>query len=248
MHSTLIAAFFSLSVITDTLALADDQAITLQDGSSFSVDPATQKAIRLDETGTPLWDGVHRLNDGSVMIVRDGVVISGGTKQETAVDDQAELAPAAEDEYKISPCIQLSINSCGFNGECKDSTACLTARQLVNLELEEKLRGVTDIGVSTTDQCREALTDHETFAICQTTTPSAVQTPCSQLTAHVCGFKDQCADSEACQAARQLQSMESEERKLSRHRGRLSHSSLQCLDGVKNSDYFKPCLPPVTDK
>lgn len=247
MHSTLIVAFFSLLVITNTYALADDQAIMLQDGSSFSVDPVTQKAIRLDEPGTPLWDGVHRLNDGSVMIVRDGVVISGGTMQETSTE-QAEIVPAAEDEYKISPCIQLSINSCGFNGECKDSTACLTARQLVNLELEEKLRGVTDIGVSTTDQCREALTDHETFAICQTTTPSALQTPCSQLTAHVCGFKDQCADSEACEAARQLQSMELEERKLSRHRGRLSHSSLQCLEGVKNSDYFKPCLPPVTDE
>ena len=230
----------AISILISTAAYAQANDITLEDGRAVTIDSATQQATIDDSANKPLWDGVHRLNDGSVMIIQDGVVISGG-RQTPVTQDPLNAPLASKTEYQISPCVQLSINTCGFNGQCKDSAACLTAKQLVNLELEEQVRHLNAVGDSTVDQCRKLLNDKRYFADCQPSQSENNETACSQLTSHVCGLKGECHDSEACKAAQQLLSMETEEIQQSRHRGRLTHSSLQCLEAVKNQDYFKQC-------
>jgi hypothetical protein len=48
----------------------------LSRGGSIVMDPDTRRALREEGGSTrPLWDGVHRLEDGSTVIVRDGVAV-----------------------------------------------------------------------------------------------------------------------------------------------------------------------------
>ena len=49
----------------------------LQDGSRVEVDPRTNRPTVYNRQGvaTQLWDGVHRLQDGSSITVRSGVMV-----------------------------------------------------------------------------------------------------------------------------------------------------------------------------
>jgi hypothetical protein len=56
----------------------------LPDGTRVEVDTTTRKAWRVEGgERTPLWDGVHRMEDGSVVIVRDGTVVPNETMIQT---------------------------------------------------------------------------------------------------------------------------------------------------------------------
>ncbi|MCG8427872.1 MAG: hypothetical protein MI754_10995 [Chromatiales bacterium] len=210
-------------------------SVLLQDGSKVEIDNTTRRAT---QGGAPLWDGVHQRQDGSVMIIRDGVVISGSDSAPQA----SERTPPKVDnstQAQISPCVQLAIRSCGFNGACKGSQACLMAKQLVNMELQEQAQGLNSVGPGTLEQCHQALTSNSYFTACENN--STQPTPCSQLTAHVCGFNNQCAEREACQVARQLLTMEQNERAYNRLSERFTASAKQCLEAIKQKDFFNQC-------
>ena len=74
--------------------LAADPNFTLQHGGVVTVDPDTNRAtVTQRGVTTPLWDGTHRLEDGSVLIINRGVTVPN-----RAILDSRQLPPAeAED-------------------------------------------------------------------------------------------------------------------------------------------------------
>ncbi len=94
--------------------MAADWRAALQDGSQVEIDPETHKAWRLDGAErAPLWDGVHRLADGSVVIIRDGTAVPNEEMVETW------RQPTRETSVPIgSPCDALVKQACGEDYGC----------------------------------------------------------------------------------------------------------------------------------
>ncbi|RKT47388.1 hypothetical protein [Thiocapsa rosea] len=157
----------------------------LQRGGQVEVDPRTNRPV-LDQDGrrTQLWDGVHRLEDGSVIRIEGGRVVpttdmlapSGAPSESATPDaDPAKAAEATEgttepltgDRFTgASPCEQLVLQVCGAARTCWREPACEAARQLREMEQEEWLKGadpslVTESG----KQCEEAI-NNAFFAPC----------------------------------------------------------------------------------
>ncbi len=215
----------------------------LHDGSTIRVDPNTNQATGAGSAGErPLWDGVHRMEDGSVIIVKDGVVTSRPlSAPPTGSDPATDSATTASNGRPLSQCVQLMVKVCGFNGQCDGSDSCGLARQLVKLEQEELWQNRGENPSQTARQCTQSLQDEEHFQACNTLVDEKSTTPCQQLVTHVCGGDDRCAAAPACNPAKQLLSMEQSERADNRRPGRMTHSSHQCLDAVKNSNFFQQC-------
>ncbi|WP_296811497.1 hypothetical protein [Thiocapsa sp.] len=161
---------------------AEPWTAPLQRGGQVEIDPRTNRPI-LDQDGrrTQLWDGVHRLEDGSVIRIEGGRVVPttdmlapSDTPSEPATSD-ADAAEAAERTTEqptgdrltgASPCEQLVLQVCGTARTCWRAPACEAARQLREMEQEEWLKGadpslVTESG----KQCEEAM-NNPFFAQC----------------------------------------------------------------------------------
>lgn len=148
----------------------------LQRGGTVEVDPRTNRPV-LIENGreTQLWDGVHRLDDGSVIRIEDGRVVPttemlGGGPPSEAVEpaspDQGGQ-PAGALLDGASPCERLVLKVCGAARSCWREPACEAARQLREMEQEEWLKGadpkvITESG----KQCQEAM-GNSFFAPCR---------------------------------------------------------------------------------
>ena len=223
-------------------ALPQSWTGSLERGGVVSIDPNTNRATVYSNSGAgQLWDGTHRLEDGSVIIVNDGVVTSGGGQAGPGASSSA--APLIHDGAGTranSVCVSLAIKVCGFNGECNDSPACSPARQLMKLERDEIAQGAGQ-STQTSAQCREALSDESFFARCRKKQPAGKPTACQRLVNRVCGSDGQCSDSAACSPAQQLLTMENREREASRHPERPTYTSRKCSEALKGSDFFKHC-------
>ena len=241
----LILSACLLSVFTTTI-LAQSWTGTLSEGGVVQIDPTTNKAtIYTDKGATQLWDGTHQLQDGSVIIVDEGVVTSGGGELQPEV--LAPPAPPALEEttpQTSSACVELVIKVCGFNGECSDSPACSPARQLMELEKDEAWQTRSKGPNKTSGECRKALTNEDFFSQCEVHRQSDVPTACERLVTHVCGEDDQCAQSPACSPARQLLAMETQERLASRIPDRPTYTSGKCLQAFEDQQFFKRCKAP----
>jgi hypothetical protein len=142
----------------------------LQDGTELRVDPRTNKAWyeRPDGSAGLLWDGVHRLRDGSVIIIRDGTMVP--TQQ--VIEGRRSGAPPqasgpAVTTGQFTPCTKLVTKTCGPDESCVESDACRLAEQLRGFELEElKEVGFSTTSVPATRQCEEALMDEGLFSPC----------------------------------------------------------------------------------
>lgn len=151
-------------------AQADDWNARLSDGSGVEVDASTHRAWRLEDgRRTPLWDGVHRLEDGSVVIVRDGVAVPNPDMLKTW--NEAPPRRPAVTERESDACRELVRRVCGEGeGEsaaCAGSEPCRLARELLkmsaeSLPLEAEIQAESSVGA----QCREALTN-PFFAPCR---------------------------------------------------------------------------------
>lgn len=218
-------------------ARASDWTGALRDGSELRVDPRTHRAMQVEgERVRPLWDGVHHLEDGSVVIIRGG----------TAVPTQEMLrtweggVPAVE-ELAGRPCEQLERRVCGYDNSCRTSAACLSARSLLNSEREAQRRAPLGAGARPATEygsrCQAALGDPE-FPPCARV--SAGPSTCQALVMQVCGEDGRCASSPACAPARQLRDQETEERAASPSPDALTPSGVQCQEALGNP-FFKAC-------
>lgn len=170
---------------------------TLPDGAEVRVDPDTHKATRFDGHQTvPLWDGVHRMEDGTVVIVRDGTVVPS-----EAILEGWEATVREQEALAGQPCELLERRACGRDNSCAAAPDCLKARRLKNLEREHQRRApigagphpATEVG----NQCGAALAD-PTLVPCAAVRaigsgPAPGPSPCLALVERVCGTDGHCA-------------------------------------------------------
>ena len=204
----------------------------LRDGSEITIDPTTNKATReVDGESIQLWDGVHQLDNGAVIIVRDGIVVK----------DNAILQLQQQEERRQieEACILLVRKVCGPRNECEDHPACDPARQLLKMEQDEVRTEWVDSVPESSQKCLEAQTNEAFFQPCTRRSAGMPLTPCEKLQQRVCGSDDKCKGSEACDAANQLLKMETEDRYASP--SGISQSSDQCEAVPPNDSFFKPC-------
>lgn len=218
----------------------------LQDGRVVRFDQESGRAEVYGQDGAaPLWDGTHRTSDGSVLIVRDGVVLVQGRQPPIAnkPGNTSEESPplSVPNPGEEAACVRLAIKSCGFDGACGESQGCSAARQLVALEKDESWARHAPKPNHTTMQCQQALENESFFPPCTQVPSHEEATQCEQLVASSCGTAGQCQLTRACDAARQLLSLEMEERiEKSRRPERRLLSSENCQNAF-NDDYFPPC-------
>lgn len=245
MKTTSICTLLLLMLFTAMQSLAQSWTRGLEEGGVVSVDPRTNKAtVYTGKSSGQLWDGTHRLDDGSVIIVRDGIVTSrtgtqGGTPAST--DSQALSPEEPTEQPASSTCVELVIKVCGFNGECRDQKGCSPARQLMQLERDEAWQTASSGPNRTSMQCREALKNDKFFARCELKQTNEKPTACQILVAKVCGEDNQCDSSPACSPAQQLLAMETQERLASRSTDRPTYTSKKCAESMTKSEFFSAC-------
>lgn len=213
---------------------------TLHDGSVIRVDPQTHKPMRHFGGGVaPLWNGVHRMEDGSVVIVREGEVVPTEGMIEAW---GATGAPQKAFEHRY--CDQLVRKTCGFHQECAVDQPCVVARQLLRMETDERRRAPIGAGVQPQTEaslrCQESLFDNDAFPVCGRARPNERETPCRALAEQVCGKENQCATAPACDPARQLLKMELDERLISSDPDSPTPTGLQC-EAAQGRYFFAPC-------
>ena len=164
----LLAMVLALSVTTVTAA---GWTAGMQGGGTVTVDPDTGRAtVTRDGVTSSLWNGVHRLQDGSVLIVNHGEVVPG----EHAASPPRQLPPpdtADWEDVKIvgySPCERLARQVCGRQNECAAVAACRSSQQLLAMEQNERTRADDGSRMTyTSGQCLKATDDVEYFSACR---------------------------------------------------------------------------------
>lgn len=225
-----------LSILFVSLAVAADEGSwwgSLQDGSRITIDPSTNKATRTfhGET-TPLWNGVHQLNNGAVIIVRDGVVVP----DESLI--QAQQEQARSDLHEA--CLKLVTKVCGPHSECQSHPSCDPARQLLAMERDELNSSWSGDTPESSMLCLEALGNEEFFNICDRVDKDRATTACERVAARVCGNGGACERREGCRAARQMVTLERQDRFDSP--GTLSPATTQCREVLRQpAEFFQAC-------
>ena len=156
---------------------AAEWSSSLLDGSTVTVDPRTNRAtVTRGGVTTPLWDGSHRMQDGSQLIIRGGVATPN-----TAIIESSRLPRQPETgEWEdapivgYSPCEQLVRMVCGRQDQCMDAESCGFARQLLDMESEERAASHNrNLMTFTSGQCMQVQDDREFFLPCTEPEPAA---------------------------------------------------------------------------
>ncbi len=244
---------FLLMVVLAAQALALGQTAhaqswegQLQDGGRVQVDPRTNRPVVRTPGGvvTPLWDGVHRLEDGRSITVREGLMVPN----REVIELRRELPGSKPQPFVVSgaaPCLVLVRKVCGLENECLDQAACDHATQLRQFGLEEE-RELAAAGASrgfmqTPAQCAEALRDEAFFVPCKRRQLGTAPTPCGQLVSKVCGAGNGCAGQPGCKLARQLFDLEYQDRLESLQPARITESGKQCQQALVDQRSFAAC-------
>jgi len=163
-------------LLPGTWLLAADWTSRLQDGSSVTVDPHTNRAtVTRDGVTAPLWDGSHRMQDGSLLIINRGVA----TPNDAIIESRRQPPPKTEDWEDApivgySPCEQLVRMVCGRQDQCMTAEACGAARQLLDMECEERAASHNrNLMTFTSGQCMKVQDDPEFFVPCSQPEPGA---------------------------------------------------------------------------
>ncbi len=247
------------------LAQAAEWSAPLQSGGQVTVDPRTNHAtVSRDGVTTQLWDGVHRLQDGSTITVRSGTVVP------TAAILNARSMPDHPRQADIeswqgapidgsSPCERLVNRVCGKAQACSEYPACAPVRQLLATEQQERQSsGQPDVMTYASGQCQVADRDRAFFSTCAARKDSdAVRYPsdpvkaalppspsaCNMLVEKVCGASGACAGEETCSASRQLMSM-AKQQQVRNSFASVPQDNLaerQCREALTDEDFFKRC-------
>jgi len=189
----------SIFILVSPNLYADAWRAELVNGSKLETDPQTRKPmVNHNGNPTPLWDGVHTLQDGSIVIVRDGIVIPN----ENIYQAWSAVENSYKTELKLNDCEILVRRVCGLKNGCSSQKACDLAKQLQ--QLWENASDKDDNGLSFMgkNECHLALTDSTAFPPCEKEAKSPVA--CARLVTRACGKNDECNASKACNVARQL--------------------------------------------
>lgn len=247
LHRHLTLSLSLVALVGSAPVFADTWSGELSRGGQIEVDPATNKPWISTPEGAhvPLWDGVHRLQDGSTVTVREGVMVPNEEVLRLRDDYRPEKAFVGE---AGSACDKLVRKVCGFENECSDAQGCAHAKQLQQFadeEMQERTRpGFASRFVEVPGQCREALQNAEYFKPCNKGLAGGKPTPCAELVNKVCGDVDQCGSAVSCQPAKDLLNREYAERlSSSEPGGGEAPTSGQCRQALKDSGFFAPCNP-----
>ena len=155
--------------------LAENRTSTLVGGGVVTVDPDTRRAmVTRDGVTTPLWNGVHRMQDGSALIVNQGEAVAGVP----TAGPMHQLPPPEAEDWEgafiagYSPCEQLTHYVCGPHDECATAEACAASRQLLSMEQQERAKAADPSRMTyTSGQCQKARNDETYFSTCQAGNP-----------------------------------------------------------------------------
>jgi len=150
-------------------AFAGDWTSQLQGGGTVTVDPNTNRTtVTQHGVTTQLWDGAHRLQDGTILITNRGVAIPN-----ESILESRQIQPPETEEWEgvrivgTSPCERLVRRVCGDKDQCAKADACNPSRQLLEMENGErdasKNRGLMTYS---SGQCLKAMKDREFFVTC----------------------------------------------------------------------------------
>ena len=167
----MIRLLLSAIAICVTFAAAAEWSSRLQGGGTVMVNPDTNQAtVTTDGVTTPLWEGTHRLQDGSVLIInRGGVAVPN-----EPILQSRQLPPATPEDWEdvqvvgYSPCEKLVRRVCGGSDQCAGEQACNPSRQLLSMEQEERNTSSNrNLMTYTSGQCLKALQDNDFFTACK---------------------------------------------------------------------------------
>ncbi|CAK0750077.1 exported hypothetical protein [Gammaproteobacteria bacterium] len=158
--SKLLFSFWLWLAIVAPVAMADLDTY-LQDGTPILIDENSRTVSILQGTiRRPLWDGVHRLANGSTLTVTGGILINEFRSPETR---NLRYGPAGSP----SRCEVLVTQVCGPDNRCAYLPGCQAAHQLLQMEEKERPPGdPPSIMTPTSDSCAEALGDTSYFVPC----------------------------------------------------------------------------------
>jgi hypothetical protein len=169
MKSTANLLLLMILVLPTHPLLAAEPSFRLQRGGVVTVDPDTNRAtVTQRGVTTPLWDGTHRLEDGSVLIINRGVTVPN-----RAILDSRQLPPAEAEDWEgapiagYSPCEKLARRVCGKENQCEEIEGCTLARQLLDMEQGERAASENRNRMTyTSGQCLNVVKDIELFPVC----------------------------------------------------------------------------------
>jgi hypothetical protein len=218
----------------------------LENGTSFAVDPSTNKAVVQSGSagGKPLWDGVHRLRDGTTVTIRAGIVVPvpGRGPPASFVDapQSVEATPiqtmVPRDGSDTAYCDHLVLKVCGIGDGCGAAEGCRLATQLRALRQLSSRNGDARWAEQ---QCQSALADEPAFPACGQQ-PLLPETACRLLVDHVCTDKPRCARTSLCRLAKNLGQQEIAA--LSQNDSELLHAiRKRCLELTGRHAFFPPC-------
>jgi hypothetical protein len=235
----LLLSIALLPLLTPLPALAESWHGELQGGGAITVDPETHRAVIDHGAGQrPLWDGVHRLDDGSTVITHDGIAIPTEQMYQ-AWSEATRPQPIFETRY----CHQLVRKTCGFDNACNNAAACMRARSMLADEGREQRDQPLAAGsypqTATSDLCRKAL-DDPAYTACESLEAQIGDSRCRVLVDKVCGAGGECGQAQPCNAAHQLLRMETEERLANDDPGAITDTGRQCVEAMGNA-FFAAC-------
>lgn len=254
LRGSLVAVVLLLAAAPAAL-MAAEWSSTLKGGGTVSVDPRTNRiTVQRHGVETPLWDGVHRLEDGSSITVRSGQVVPNQeilrARGQPDMPQETE-GPGAEvwigaPIVGFSPCEKLVRRVCGEDQQCTANEGCVAATQLLQMEQQERAAEATANRMTySSGQCQEADRDRQFFASCGAQpapwaagADSARYVPpssCQMLVDKVCGSQGACGAATACDLARQLLRLAQDEPAGS------SATDHQCSAALSDEAVFQPC-------
>lgn len=225
----------------------------LSNGNVLQVDSQTRRPVLKHHDHTaPLWDGVHKLQNNSIVIIKNGVVVPNEKMYQSWLQP-----PHPKTKVAIDPCELLVRRVCGLQGNCSTSQSCDLAQQLQTLEgnvsntnLAKNKKEQADKSAKTAksakanqnnaeqrnkdkNACRKALLDVVTFPPCGQDAQDP-NSACAKLVTKTCGNKSQCKSSSACDAAQQLMVLEQQ----ALLNGQSNNTD--CMDALDNA-FFVTC-------
>ena len=203
-----------------------------QQGNELRYDPQTSRVeTRINGQVRPMWDGVHRLEDGQVLRIQNGIAVRDATVMQSAPRQES-----LRDEVSI--CRRLARSSCGLAGSCGHTESCRHASQLLTFHNEAAFGDRHKIE----RQCLEALDDSVLFKPCPLPPGRSWGSACFDLVAKSCGTLGQCRETEGCDLARQLHQMEYDEKLMLLDIRQKTPTTRQCEEVFSDDELFLPCL------